>query len=46
VDARSGEIVHRAAMGHDDEDTARASIAVAHDSLFIRTSDTVYRIGG
>ena len=46
VDATSGEIVHKAKMGHEDEDTARASIAVAHGSLFIRTSDTVYRIGG
>lgn len=46
VDATSGEVVHKAAMGHEDEDQARASIAVAQGSLFVRTSDTLYRIDG
>jgi len=46
VDATSGELVHQAAMGDEDEDSARAAIAVAHGSLFIRTSDTIYRVGG
>ncbi|MFT5048851.1 MAG: outer membrane protein assembly factor BamB [Chlamydiales bacterium] len=45
VDAQSGKILHTAAMGTEDEDSARAPIAVAQDSLFIRTSGTVYRVG-
>ena len=45
VDAAGGEIVHTAAMGEEDDDYIRSSIAVAHESLFIRTNTTLYRIG-
>ena len=45
VDAASGEIVHRVAMGEDDDDGIRATISVAYDSLFVRTHTTLFRIG-
>lgn len=45
VDAEDGATVHRAAMGEEDEDGIRSTIAVAHGSLFVRTGTTLYRIG-
>ena len=45
VDATSGEIVHRAEMGGDDDAQVRASIVAAGTSLFVRTETKLYRIG-
>lgn len=41
-DAESGELVHRAAMGEEDDDYIRASIAVAHGALFLRTNTSLF----
>ena len=46
VDAKSGEILARAAMGDEDDESIRSSIAIAHGSLFLRTNDALYCIGG
>jgi outer membrane protein assembly factor BamB len=45
IDAKSGEVVHRAVMGEEDDDFIRSTIAVAHGSLFIRTNTTLFCIG-
>jgi len=45
VDARSGEVVHRAAMGEEDADGIRSSVVAAQKSLFVRTNEHLYRIG-
>lgn len=44
VDADSGEIVHQVEMGEDDASNVRASIAVAHGSLYFRTNAAVTRV--
>jgi len=36
------KILHVAAMGDSDDNDLRSSIAIAHDSLFIRTSSKLY----
>ena len=45
-DAESGELSHRVMMGEEDDDFIRASIAVAHGALFVRTNTTLFCIGG
>ena len=45
IDAKSGQVLHRAEMGEAGDDRTRASIAVAHGSLFIRTNSRLYCIG-
>lgn len=45
VDAKTGEVLHRAALGEEDDDLIRSSIAVADRSLFVRTNTTLFRIG-
>lgn len=42
VDAGSGKIMHTAQMGNEEDDQIRASIVVAHGSLFIRTNDRLF----
>ena len=43
-DAKSGDLVHRVNMGEDDDDYIRASIAVAHGAVFVRTNASLYCI--
>ncbi len=45
LDAKSGEILHQAAMGEEGDDTIRSTLAVAHDQLFIRTNAALFCIG-
>ncbi len=45
VDPADGSILHRAAMGEEDDDYIRSSVVVAYDSLFVRTNTTLFRIG-
>ena len=45
VDAGSGRVLHRAAMGESGDDQTRASIAVAHGRLFIRTKSRLFCVG-
>ena len=45
VDAGSGRVLHRAAMGEAGDDQTRASIAVAHGRLFIRTNGRLFCVG-
>ena len=45
-DAATGALVHRADMGEEDDDHIRASIAVAHGDVFVRTNTTLFCIGG
>ncbi|TDJ72366.1 MAG: hypothetical protein E2O39_06760 [Planctomycetota bacterium] len=46
VDPKDGTILHEVAMGEEDDDQIRASIAVAHGRLFIRTNTTLFCVGG
>ena len=46
VDAESGKLLASIPMGEPDEPEIRSSIAVAHGSLFIRTSTTLFCAGG
>lgn len=39
------EVLHSTPMGDEDERDLRASIAIAHGTLFIRTSKTLYAVG-
>jgi hypothetical protein len=45
IDAKSGKILHRAEMGEAGDEQTRASVAVAHGSLFIRTNGRLFCIG-
>jgi outer membrane protein assembly factor BamB len=45
VDAAKGAIVHRVLMGEEGDELTRSTIAIADDSLFIRTNTTLFRIG-
>ena len=45
VDAKSGDILAENVMGEPDEDQIRASIAVAHGRLFLRTNQVLYCLG-
>ena len=45
ADPAKFELLHRAEMMDRNTRDLRATIAVAHDSLFIRTEDTLYCIG-
>ena len=45
VAAADGEVIHQVDMGREGDDHIRASIVVAHDSLFVRTNDKLYCIG-
>ena len=46
VAAEDGSIVARNAMGGEDDDGIRASIAIAHGRLFIRTNAKLFCVGG
>ena len=45
LDAETGELAFEAAMGEEDEDLVRASIAVAHGDVFVRTNRALFCIG-
>ena len=45
MDANNGKVLHKAEMGEKGDDQTRASIAVAHGKLFIRTNSRLYCIG-
>tara|TARA_B100000579_G_scaffold99748_1_gene79213 strand:+ start:191 stop:1525 length:1335 start_codon:yes stop_codon:yes gene_type:complete len=45
IDAKSGKVLHKANMGESGDDQTRASIAVAHGNLFVRTNSRLYCIG-
>ncbi len=45
VDAEDGTVLNRVQMGSGSEARVRASIAVAHNDLFIRTVNTLYCVG-
>ena len=45
IDAKSGRVLHRAEMGKAGDDQTRASIAVAHGRLFIRTNSRLFCVG-
>ena len=42
IEAESGKVLYRAAMGEDGDDQTRASITVAHGRLFIGSDDGVF----
>lgn len=39
------EVLHSAPLGDEGDKTVRASVAIAHGSLFIRTGKTLYAVG-
>ena len=45
LDASSGEIAHRVAMGAEDDDLIRSSIVVAHGDVLIRTNRKLFCVG-
>ncbi|MAE32506.1 MAG: hypothetical protein CMO43_13115 [Verrucomicrobiales bacterium] len=45
IDAKSGNVLHRAEMGEAGDDQTRASVAIAHGRLFIRTNSRLFCIG-
>ena len=45
IDAKSGSVLHRAEMGEPGDDQTRASVAIAHGRLFIRTNSRLFCIG-
>ena len=45
IDAKSGKVLHKTNMGDPGDDQTRATIAVAHGNLFIRTNSRLYCIG-
>ncbi|MBC8245456.1 MAG: PQQ-binding-like beta-propeller repeat protein [Verrucomicrobia bacterium] len=45
IDAKSGKVLHRAEMGEAGDDQTRASVAIAHGRLFIRTNSRLFCIG-
>ena len=45
IDAKSGKVLHKTNMGEPGDDQTRATIAVAHGNLFIRTNSRLYCIG-
>ena len=45
LDAKSGKLLNKAQMGEQGDDQTRASIAVAHGRLFIRTNSRLFCIG-
>ncbi|MAF67696.1 MAG: hypothetical protein CMJ84_18835 [Planctomycetes bacterium] len=46
VNPDDGSIENEIAMGEEDADKIRSSIAVAHDHLFIRTNTRLFCVGG
>ncbi|MEE2948357.1 MAG: PQQ-binding-like beta-propeller repeat protein [Verrucomicrobiota bacterium] len=45
IDAKSGTLLHKAEMGESGDDQTRASVAIAHGRLFIRTNSRLFCIG-
>ena len=45
IDAKSGRVLHRAEMGEAGDEQTRASVAIAHGRLFIRTNSRLFCIG-
>jgi outer membrane protein assembly factor BamB len=45
VAAGTGRVLAQAALGEDDDDGIRASIAIAHGRLFVRTNTTLFCVG-
>ncbi len=45
IDAKSGSVLHRAELGEPGDDQTRASVAIAHGRLFIRTNSRLFCIG-
>jgi len=45
VDAENGKIVNQIAMGEEDDDGTRSTIAIAHGRLFIRTNSKLFCVG-
>ena len=45
IDAKSGRLLHKAEMGESGDDQTRASVAIAHGRLFIRTNSRLFCIG-
>ena len=45
IAAKSGNVLHRAEMGEAGDDQTRASVAIAHGRLFIRTNSRLFCIG-
>ena len=45
MDAKSGRVLHKAEMGESGDDQTRASVAIAHGRLFIRTNSRLFCIG-
>jgi outer membrane protein assembly factor BamB len=44
VDAESGKVVHRAAMGEEDDDFTCSTIVVAHGCVYVRTNAKLFCI--
>ena len=44
IDAKSGSVLHRAEMGEPGDAQTRASVAIAHGRLFIRTNSRLFCI--
>jgi outer membrane protein assembly factor BamB len=45
IDPASGEVLHQAEMGEEDDDQIRSTVAVAHSCLFLRTNSRLYCVG-
>ena len=41
----NGKLLHRVQMGEKGDDLTRASVAIAHGRLFIRTNSRLFCIG-
>lgn len=45
IDASTGELLHEAAFGDEDDDLTRSTVVVAHGDLFIRTNAALFCVG-
>ncbi len=45
VDVNTGEVLHTAALGAEDDDQTRSSIVIAHGAVFVRTNRRLWCIG-
>lgn len=45
LSTEDGGVLHKVAMGGEEDDQIRSCVVVAHDNLFIRTNDALFCIG-
>jgi len=42
IDPEDGKVLHQAAMGGEDDDQIRSTVAIAHGALFLRTNEKLF----